>query len=201
MEENKYIEDIKKAVSAFDQTVLFGKLGTEELSEVCATYLKFKGYKVVKPVVGKFNVKTLDELICFFYSLLDLKHPNYVNSYRNIVKDRVIAKKFVAARMNTSSSNKKEALNECTEIIKTIFNYENEFHFKYEIRFNIFGQGKMGWITDKAIQIINRELKYKREDEAEKRIEEMIKAQDTSNLGFDNLQEILDKLEKKNNAG
>ena len=157
--------------------------------------------KIIKPVVNVRNVKTSDELICFFYNRLDSRYPECVSSYRNVVKDRVTAKRFVEARMKASDINKKEALNECVEIVKAIFDYESEFHFKYEINFKIFGQDKLGWVTDKAIQIINRESKYKREDMAEKRAEEMIRAQDTSNLGFDNLQEILDKLEKKNNAG
>lgn len=198
--ESKYIEEMKEALSSTDQTVLFVESDTKRLIDTCVEYLKFKGYKIVKPVECICNVKTLAELVCFFYSLLDLKHPECVNSYRNEVKDRVIAKKFIAARMNISNTNKQEALKECVQIIKTIFDYEDEFHFKYELNFNIFGQDKMGWITDKAIKIINRELKYKIESDAEIRREEMIKAQDTENLGFDNLDEILEKLEKKNNG-
>lgn len=199
-EKSKHIEDIKEAISVSDQVVLFGKSDMEQLNEACVKYLKFKGYKIVKPINRFHNVKTLDELICFFYSRLDSRHPECVNSYRSMTKDRVTAKKFVEARMNASGINKKEALNECVEIVKTLFDYESEFHFKYEMNFKMFGQDKLGWITDKAIQIINRESRFRKEDLAEKRSEEMIKAQDTSNLGFNNLQEILEKLEKKNNG-
>ena len=198
--ESKYIEDIKEAVSVSDQVVLFGKPEMGQLDEACVKYLKFKGYKIIKPANRSHNVKTLNELICFFYSRLDSRHPECVNSYRSVIKDRVIAKKFIEARMKASDVNKKEALNECVEIIKVLFAYESEFHFKYEMNFKMFGQDKLGWITDKAIQIINRESKFRKEDLAEKRSEEMIRAQDTSQLGFNNLQEILEKLEKKNNA-
>lgn len=198
MEENKYIENIKEAISSSDQTVLFINSGTEQLVDACTNYLKFKGYKITKPVDNICNVRTIDELICYFYTMLELKHPDCINSYRNMMKNRTIAKKFVEARMVASNINRKEALNECVEIIKTVFKYESEFHFKYEMNFKIFGQNKSGWITDKAIQIMNRELKYKKKANADKKMEEMIKAQDTENLGFDNLQDILDKLEKNN---
>ena len=200
-EENNYIEKIREAILASDQTVLFGKPDVEQMVEACAKYLKFKGYKIIKPAGNICNVKTMDELICFFYSKLDSKYPEYVNNYRNVVRDRVVAKKFIESRMKVSGINKKEALKECVEIIKTVFDYETEFHFKYEMSFKMFGQDKLGWVTDKAIQIINRELKYKKEDDAERKRDVMIGVQDTENLGFDNLDEILEKLEKNKNGG
>ena len=120
-EESKYIEKIRESVLISDQTVLFGKSDMEHLIKACVEYLKFKGYKTIKPSTNVCNVKTLDELICFFYSRLDSKHPEYINSYRSIIKDRVIAKKFIESRMKASDVNKKEALNECVEIIKAIF--------------------------------------------------------------------------------
>ena len=66
MEENKYIDEIKEALSSTDQTVLFVEPDAKRLIDTCVEYLKFKGYKIVKPVECVCNVKTLDELVCFF---------------------------------------------------------------------------------------------------------------------------------------
>jgi hypothetical protein len=45
---------------------------------------------------------------------------------------------------------------------------------------------------------MNRGLDIEKEELAEKRREEMIEAQDPKDIGFSDLQEILDKLEKDN---
>ena len=198
MSENDYIVNIRGAVSESDQTNLYSKGETPQLVMACIEYLKFKGYKVIQLPKGIDTVKSLDDLISFFYSILGRKHPGYVSDYRNIAENRAIAKRFVEARSKTSGISKKEALNECAEIIRTVFNNEYEFNFKHKITFRIFGQDKFGWVTDKAIQIINKNLEVGYEEFAEKRREEMIDAQDKKDLGFGDLQEILDKLEKDN---
>lgn len=194
-----YIANIRNVVLVSDQSNLFVDDNNTQLINACIEYLKVSGYKIIELPKYIYTVKSLDELISFFYSMLELKHPGYISGYRNMSGDRAIAKRFVEARIKASGFNKKEALNECTEIIRTVFDHESEFNFKYKITFKIFGQDKLGWVTDKAIQIINNTLEIENEELAEKRREEMIDAQDTKNLGFDNLQGILDQLEKKNN--
>ena len=198
MVKNKHAIDIKEAILALDQTNLFTDCNNVKLIESCIEYLRSNGYKVVKLPKYISTVKSLDELISFFYSMLELRYPMYVNEYRNVVENRSIAKRFVEARSEINGFSKNESLNECAEIIRTVFNNEHEFNFKYKISFRIFGQDKLGWVTDKAIQIMNRGLELENEDLMEKKREKMIKAQDTENLGFNNLDEILDKLEKNN---
>lgn len=198
MAENEYIADIRKAILSLDQANLFTDANSTQLVTACVDYLKVNGYKVIKLPKYVDQVKSLDELISFFYSMMELKHSGYISDYRNIAENRAIAKRFVEARIEASGINKKEALNECAEIIRTIFNNEHEFNFKYKITFRMLGQDKFGWVTDKAVQIMNRSLDINKEELAEKMREEMIKSQDTSDLGFGNLQDILDKLEKNN---
>lgn len=198
MLENKYIVNIGKAISESDQNNLYSNGETTQLVMACIEYLKFKGYKVIQLPKGIDTVKSLDDLISFFYSILERKYPGYVSDYRNIAENRAIAKRFVEARRKVSGFSKKEALNECAEIIRTVFNHEHEFNFKYKMTFRLFGQDKFGWVTDKAIQIINKNLEVGYEELAEEMREEMIDAQDKKDLGFGNLQEILDKLEKDN---
>lgn len=198
MSENDYIVNIRSAVSESDQTNLFAEGKTTQLVKACIEYLKFSGYKVIQLPKYIYTVKSLDDLISFFYSMLELKHPGHVSDYRNIAENRAIAKRFVEARSKASGVSKKEALNECAEIIRTVFNHEYDFNFKHKMTFRLFGQDKFGWVTDKAIQIINKNLEVGYEELAEKRREEMIDAQDKKDIGFGDLQEILDKLEKDN---
>lgn len=198
MSENDYIVNIRSAVSESDQTNLFAEGKTTQLVKACIEYLKFSGYKVIRLPKYIYTVKSLDDLISFFYSMLELKYPGHVSDYRNIAENRAIAKRFVEARSKASGVSKKEALNECAEIIRTVFNHEYGFNFKHKMTFRLFGQDKFGWVTDKAIQIINKNLEVGYEELAEKRREEMIDAQDKKDLGFGDLQEILDKLEKDN---
>lgn len=198
MSENKYIVNIRKAVSEFDQNNVFTGGETTQLVKACIEYLRFSGYKVVQLPKYLNIMKSLDDLISFFYSMLELKYPGHISDHRNIAENRAIAKRFVEARRKASGISKKEALNECAEIIRTVFNNEHEFNFKYKMTFRLFGQDKFGWVTDKAIQIINKNLEVGYEELAEEMREEMINAQDKKDLGFGDLQGILDKLERGN---
>lgn len=198
MSENEYIANIRNAVSESDQNRLFSEGEATQLVKSCIEYLKFRGYKVIQLPKYIYAITSLDELVSFFYIMMELKHPGYVSDHRNMAENRAIAKRFVEARIKAGGLNKKEALNECAEIIRTVFTNEHEFNFKHKMTFRLFGQDKLGWVTDKAIQIINRGLDIYKEELAEEMREKMINAQDKKDLGFGDLQEILDKLEKDN---
>ena len=79
-----------------------------------------------------------------------------------------VAKRFVESRIAVTGANKEYALNECGEIIRTIFDHYDDFNFKYDINFSIFGQGNLKWVTDRAIQLMNKRLEEKEEEDAEK---------------------------------
>ena len=196
MSENEYIEKLRVAVLKSDQSNIFIGSNTTKLKDACIDYLKFSGYKVIKVPKCARPVESLNDLIDFFYSTFESKHPGSIMYYKNGSEDSNIAKLFVESRMKVSDISKKEVFNECAEIIRIIFNHEEEFNFKHRITFKILGQNKSVWITDKAIQIMNRGLDIKKEELAEEMREEMIDAQDKKDLGFGDLQEILDKLEK-----
>ena len=201
MEGDKYVVNIREAVLAADQSTLFENADINPLIKSCIEYIRFNGYKVTKLPKYIDTVKSLDDLIGLFYSILEFKYPEYINEYRNVDENRSIAKLFVKARKEASGFSEKQALNECAEIIRTVFNYAHEFNFKNKPTFRMFGQDKSGWVTDKAIQIMNRNLEIENEYIVEKRQEEMIEAQCKDNLGFGDLKEILEKSEKINNGG
>lgn len=165
------------------------------LISACKEFLIYKGYKVVDPIEHTYSVKKLDDLIHLFYVLSDTNHPDLMNNYRDLDKDRILAKRFIESRVEISNINKEEALKECAQIIDVIFKYEEEFNFDVPITFGVLGQKNCGWITDKAIQIINRERINKRNERRDKIIAEFEeiynKEQDN---GFGDLNEILKNL-------
>jgi hypothetical protein len=102
--------------------------------------------------------------------------------------------------MDAGNLNKKQALCECAEIINTVFDREDDFNFNLPLSFEMFGQQSAGWITKKAIYIMNSE-KEKRdikivEGIQDKYIEEYLKEHSEENIGFD-IDEILENIEKE----
>jgi hypothetical protein len=173
----------------------------KDILEACKKLLIFKGYKVVDPIKKVFNVRHIDDLIALFYAFLDYKHPELAGTHRNLKKDRAIAKRFLEGRMEVGSLNKELALDECAQIIKTIFDREQDFNFTIPLSFEIFGQQVAGWITKKAVELMNEEregrLKKITEEIQEKHNREYLKKHGEESLGFD-VDELLRKMEKEN---
>ena len=104
------------------------------------------------------NVKDVSGLVDYFYSRLFNKYEYLTRlTIRNRSKEMFIASKFIESRMVDGDISKNTAIQECVDIIDTIFEYEEEFCFKLPIKdISILGQGKLSWITQKAVEIINR---------------------------------------------
>jgi hypothetical protein len=192
MTDSEFIDKLKMAISTLDQINIFNPTnGIEKIIDESVRYLRFKGFKIIEPKKFKNSITNIDDLIKYFYLLINSKNSNsYILSY-NSGKDRAIAKRFVVNRMAATGASKEYALNECGEIIRTVFEYEKEFKFKYAITFSVFGQDNLKWVTDKAIQIMNRNSQEKEEEDAEILREKVIAAQDTSDLGFNDLDDLL----------
>lgn len=188
----KLIDKIKKAIISKDQNTIFSN-DTDFICDACIDYLKYKGYRIIKPTKSKIDIKSSDDLISYFYVLLDRYHPEYVNVYKNIGKDRAIAKSFVSSRIEDGNLSKKAALVESLEIIETVFKYEKEFKFKYDIDFGLFGQSNLGWVTVKAIKLMNSDIRKESEDRTERKREEMISDYDSNDIGYNDLDELLEK--------
>lgn len=191
------LSQLKDAVLASDQTTIFNsKHIVQNINEACVAYLRFYGYKVTPP--NKFDVKidSIDDLIYHFYSLLNNNTDGYATSF-NLARDRAIAKRFVEARVATTGASKAYVLEECGEIVNTIFANKEEFiNPKYPFDFGIFGNNKMKWLTDKAIKIMNKKLRDKHEEDAEVLRQ---KALDNykDEAGFGDLDDILKRMEEE----
>jgi len=199
--EDKLIKDIKESIISSEQMSIFEPdIESDRLEKACANYLKHKGYTIVCPKIFSVNIKNADGLIEYFYMLLNSSRPEgYMTSF-NHNQDRAIAKRFIEDRMNLTGASREYALNECGAIIKTLFEHLEEFNFKYQIGFYIFGNDNLKWVTNKALQILNNGVEEAEEKRAEVLREEMLAAQDTSDLGFDDLDDLLAKMEEENNG-
>lgn len=195
IELDKLIQHIQDGITETFQNDMFNSNPDYSiLIEACKNFLVYKGYKIITPVNCLYNVKKTDDLIHLFYALSDAKHPELMNSYRNLEKDRFLAKEFVKSRMLASGVNKEEAIKECAEIIDTIFRDEGEFNFEIPLTFGILGQKNCGWITDKAVQIINKKKLNIENEGREELIAEYERHYDAESGGFEDLDTILKTL-------
>ena len=141
-----------------DQADLFsnGKSVEKARIEAAKEILIKAGYRIIDPVVVNDKIKNKRQLRDYFYMRLDAKHPNRQrHRVPNIKYDMQIIGRFVDSQMD--GINKQAAIQECIAIIDALFDYEDEFNFKYPITdVGILGQGKLSWITEKVVEFLNR---------------------------------------------
>lgn len=138
------------------------------------------GYKVIEPdQPANEKVVNLSDLRKYFFKRLWSKHPEWRKYYvrGNYESEMRFIRLFVESREKTGL-NRFNAIQECIRIIDTIFDHEEEFKFKEAIDLRILGQGKAGWVTEKACLILSRERQKKEESQFQKLVDE--REQDTS---------------------
>ncbi len=123
-----------------------------------------QGYVVVEyPIVGNDKVVTLIDLRNYFYARLWAKYPGRRSQHReNPAYELRMLRLFVESLEGRGFSRMK-ATQYGVDIIDTIFVHENEFNFKMPIAMRVLGQGKSGWITSKAIEILDKKYDKNRE--------------------------------------
>jgi len=167
----------EEILNELSEAILHNSLIRAQIIETkCAEYLKECGYKVVAPVLVTYkNIKNVNELVRFFYVLVDYHYPSPMGYYRNISKDRAIAKRFVENRVEASQISKEDAIKECAFMIESLFKYADEFKFKNNpTSFGIFGQESMGWVTEKLVHIILKKKEEAKEARREQLEKEML---------------------------
>jgi hypothetical protein len=188
------VDAIRSALNKLDVNTLFSdSMDESDLINACITFLMNNGYKIIKPFNYSYNnVKRVDDLIGFFYAIYAKYHPNEFSvCRRKQLLDRNIAKHFIKARMNTSGISKECALKECAEIIEAVFMFEDKFKFEVPINFGLFGQDSLGWVTEKAVWLLNKARNEKIQNE----ISGMYDDEDDVTVGYKNLDKLIKKLE------
>jgi hypothetical protein len=131
------------------------------------------GYQVISPILFNSNVKTIKDLRDYFFMRLWSKYPSRQKYYVDNIKNELrIIRLFIESREKTGL-DRFNAIQQCVAIIDIIFEYEDEFCFKDHIGIGILGQAKSGWITEKAVHILNTILQKEEEREIERKIDEI----------------------------
>jgi len=157
------------------------------------------GWQVTEPILVNDKVITLKDLRNYFFMRLWSKYPNRYKYYVDNIKNEFRMMRLFVESRESKGLNRFNAVQQCVAIINTIFDHEEEFNFKNPIDIRVVGQAKAGWITEKALQIVNNKLLKEREKEAERRIAEM-----ESNTKIDlrerarELDDLLAKMEANN---
>ncbi|RLG43554.1 MAG: hypothetical protein DRN81_06315 [Thermoproteota archaeon] len=160
MDFDKFLGGMQKLIAASQQADLFGnkEMFTEKSVTICVEFLKGLGYSIRPPMAYPFKINKLDELIAMFYMLEKDIYDAHLLPYSNVKRDRAIAKSFVERRMKDDGISKSTAMQQCALIIRTVFRHPEIFKFETPPTFGVFGQGDMGWVTERAIQIINKDI-------------------------------------------
>jgi len=149
------------------------------------------GYRIIDPLIVNKDITNAKQLRDYFYMKLDSKYPHRLRvRLPNIKFDMQLISRFIESQMD--GTNKFTAIQQCVDIINMLFDNESDFNFKYPITdIGILGQGKLSWITSKAVELLNKrrcELLeneiYKKADLLENECE--VNADDVSN-NLDNL--------------
>lgn len=181
---NSLIDNIRSAITHTDVGSLFNT-DDNTLEDACKEYLIYKGYRVSNPVKRIIKITKLEHIIDTFYLLLQKEQPE-VGQTRNKSRDYITAKRFLASRMVDGNISRREALNECVDIIYTVFKHYNDFNFNIPLFFGVFGQGeKFGWVTAKALNIIYKENKSRKDLEYKNKVE-------TANIAGNDMSDLYD---------
>lgn len=174
---DEVIDKIRGGLSCLDQDSIFSSIssGYTEIEKACVDYLKVMGYSVHPPYIFPNKIKKLDDLRTLFYNLYIRKFPEKIAYVKDESTERKTATQFVKARMEASNTDKNTAMQECGEIIKTVFENLDEFNFTIPITFGIFGQKSMAWVTNTAVGIMNKKITLYEQEKYEKRSEEIIR--------------------------
>jgi len=203
MDFDGFLGKMQRLMSRAEQGDMFGdkRALAKGMTELCEEFLKAQGYSIGKPHQYPLPIKQIDDLLKQWYTGIRPKFPNHLWSHSDEKQDRAIAKAFVERRAKEDCISRETALQQCGLIIQTVLDRPDVFRFETAPTFGIFGQAEMGWITDRAIEIINKRIADYEAIETEKSVEEMTERieKDFPNLGYslEELQEMNKKLEEQ----
>ena len=186
----KELELLRIKVKDLDSAgFLSDNLSEREVEKACVSYLKSVGYKVAeKPVLHK--VHKLDELVDLFYHLMEFYHNDVCSLVSNRKKDRALVSSFIKNRQEELQCSFEEGLQDCANIIYSLFIFEERLGLNSSISISVFSPN-CNWLTDRVITILNDN----KDVENEIKVEQLIREQEykaEENSGFD-----LEKLRRK----
>lgn len=202
MDFSEFLGKMQKLLTKFEQGDLFGnkEVFVEKSEKFCEEFLMAQGYSVGRPhKYPPISIKSADDLIKMYYSSMRNIFPRHLWAYYNEKQDRAIAKTFIESRAKADGVSYEVALKQCSLIIQTVLDRTDVFKFETAPSFGIFGQAEMGWITERAVRIINKQIAKDEEAATERRSEELTRKIEAEmphkGLSLQELEEITKRLE------
>lgn len=190
------LQNLCKACEEVQSLSLFGN--DEKIVETAAIkYLESRAYKVIAPPTLPSKITKSTDLKALYERLVDRYHPDWRTTYIKEEQARAIAKNFVKSRMKAEGISKERALRSCAEIICAVFQFEDEFNFNRPINFSMFGQAEFKWVSDRAIEILNKKEAELDDVYTDILIERMYEDKPNKGWSLEKLDKAYDKLKEK----
>jgi hypothetical protein len=161
----------------------------------CGLLLVKNNYAVVKKPRAALKVTNIKGLVDLYYHILTA--TTTLIPYRNDKTDIPIAKSLIKHVQESTGLNYELSLVACINIVEGLFLYKKQLNLNPEIMttFRVFGQDKLGWITEKIIYLRNKDanddaILIARADADTKAYAERHDVQ----FGWDDLEELANKI-------
>lgn len=169
---DKTIDEVQleKAIEVVIDAGFFVVKNREDAKKIAMSY----GFRVTEPLIVNSEIKNYRDIRNYFFARLWENHPEIKSNYisGNWKSEYRAIRLFVESREATGL-NTYNAIQECVAIIDAIFDNEDQFHFNRQVGVWILGQGKAGWITDKAVSLVNMTREKRIKEDLEKKFELM----------------------------
>jgi len=200
--EDKYIKELNNALVSLkdDNPLIPDRIKYNNLLTACIGIIKQNNYAVIMKPKGAEKVKTTRDLVDLYYYLLQFNLRS-ITPCRDDVVDLSIAKKFVKKIKDSTQLEYHDALAKCVEIVEGLFKYHNELNLNpmTYTSFRLFGQDKLGWITERILSLLNDEL-YDDSDWINRvdAASEIYAEKNNIEFGFPDLEELANEIRRKN---
>lgn len=177
------------------KSILDGRSTSQKVEEAIE-FLKEHGYVVRGPLLSQSDVQTPAHLVRYFYDALVKYRPSNTTIYGgNTVRDRAIAKELIDSRVKTGCSKKRAVVESC-EIIDLLFKHEERLGLTQTITsMTVLGQSKMGWVTEKLLQIRENLDKSVAREENDKYFQQLYTEQEV-NVKYDSIKAAREKMDE-----
>lgn len=166
------LDELASSIDAAQQPNIIGT-NFDSVDELCVEWLKMRSYSVRLPMDYPVKIDKLDQIISIFYDYLNNSYEKHLLPPSNINRDRGIAKAFIEKRMEADKISYRNAMQQCALIVQTVLKTPDVFKFESPPTFGIFGQAEMGWITERAVRIINDKISKDGAERAERAADKM----------------------------
>ncbi len=165
----------------------------------CIELLKKHDYIIKQIPKNTKSIDNISDLVNHYYNVLRWRKNDSIIPFRSFGPDMAIAKALIKKIQDDLGYDYKESINFAVKMIERLFDLEEKLNINTHVLVgfrSVFGQDKMGWITEQIINSINNDLNDPEVlvMSADKEAEEYAKENDIK-YGWEDLEELTNKLE------